>query len=103
MVACCAHFKYYKKLLFSTDTDVLYIGLLLVNHYVYDMYVQLSHITSPEMRVLQLDLAGDPDPALYPTRPKGMCSADTVYMQWVSFFAGFGKATIIRHFLRMPG
>ena len=69
MVACCAHFKYYKKLLFSPDTDVLHIGLPLVNHYVYDMYVQLSHITSLEMRILhinqlQLDLAGDPDPAL---------------------------------------
>ena len=89
-----------RKLLFSPDTDVYHIGLPLLNPYLYDVYVQLSPITSPELRLLhlnqlQLDLAGDPDLALV---PQGLCGADTVYMQWVSFFAGFGKATIMRHF-----
>ena len=58
-----------KKLLFSPDTDVYHIGLSLDFHGGYDIYVQLSSMTSPELRLLHfnhllLSLATDPDLAL---------------------------------------
>ena len=85
-----------------------YVGLPLVNHYVFDVYVQISPITSPEMRILhinqlQLDLAGDLDLALV---PPGLTAwvVQTLFIcsgcDFVSFFVGFapGNATIMRHF-----
>ena len=69
------------KLLFSPDTDVYHIGLPLLNPYLYDVYVQLSPMTSPELKLLhlnqlQLDLAGDLNITLV---PPGLCGVDTVY------------------------
>ena len=92
--------------LFSPDTDVYHIGLPLLNSYVHDVYVQLSPMTSPELRLLhlnqvQLDLAGDPDLALVPPGLRA-CVVQTLFIcsgcDYLSFFAGFGKATIMRHF-----
>ena len=58
-----------KKLLFSPDTDVYHIGCLLEFQGGYDIYVQLSSMPSPELRLLHfnspiLSLATDPDLAM---------------------------------------
>ena len=55
----------------SPDTDVYHIGLPLLNPVIYDVYVQLSPLTSPEPRLLRLNelhqsLCSDPDLALVP-------------------------------------
>ena len=68
----------------SPDTDVYHIGLPLLNHYEYDVYVQLSPITSPEVRLLhlnqlQLALAGDPDLALVPPGLRA-CVVQTLFI-----------------------
>ena len=60
-----------KKLLFSPDTDVYHIGLSLDIPAGCDIYVQLSSMSSPELRLLHfnnllLSLDGDPDLALVP-------------------------------------
>ena len=41
-----------KKLFFSPDTDVYHIGRLLEFQGCYDMYVQSSSMSSPELRLL---------------------------------------------------
>ena len=57
-----------KKLFFSPDTDVYHIGRPLEFQKGYDIYVQLSSMPSPELKLLFnslfLSLATDPDLAM---------------------------------------
>ena len=60
-----------KKLLYSPDTDVYHIGLSVVDPSVHDVYVQLSSVSSPELRLLHLNkllhsFRDDPDLSLVP-------------------------------------
>ena len=72
----------HKKLLYSPDTDVYHIGLTLIDPSVHDVYVQLSNISSPELRLLHLNqlLRDDPDLSLVPIVLRPL---DTVHMQWL--------------------
>ena len=75
-----------RKLLFSPDTDVYHVGLALVNPDRFDVYVQLSPASSPELRLLHLnqllvDLnAADPDLALVPPGLRPLCATDAVHL-----------------------
>lgn len=95
-----------RKLVFSPDTDVYHIGLPLLNSYTFDVYVQLCPASSPELKLfhlnqLHLALAADPDLATVP--PDLQASVlQTLFIcngcDYLSFFAGFGKATMMKHF-----
>ena len=97
-----------KKLLFSTEADGYHIGLPLLDFNKYDVYVQLSPITSCEQMFLHLNqlheaLNADPDLALVPIGLRAnvlqtlfICSG----CDYISFFAGFGKATVMKHFFQ---
>ena len=50
--------------MYSPDTDVYHIGLTLLDPSVHDVYVQLSNISSVELRLLQLLLSFRDDPDL---------------------------------------
>ena len=95
-----------RKLIFSPDTDVYHIGLTLLDPQQQDVYVQLSPANSLDIRLLHLNgvlksLEDDPDLALVPMPwpPKVL---QTLFIctgcDYVSFFAGIGKATFMRHF-----
>ena len=98
-----------KKLLYSPDTDVYHIGLVLLGRYPQsDVFIQLSAISSPEKKLLHLNslcssLSGDPDLAIIPSEihPKVL---QTLFVctgcDYVSFFAGLGKATFLRNFFQ---
>lgn len=80
----------------------------LSNHPMQDVYVQLSPLSSPELRLLHLnslysDLAGDPDLALIPEeiRPKLLQSVFICTgCDYISFFSGIGKAAFLRIFFQ---
>lgn len=88
-----------RKLLFSPDTDVYHIGLPLVNPDRFDVYVQLSPASSPELRLLHLnqlhlDLAADPDIALVPPGLRA-CDLQTLFIcsgcDYVPFMLGLER------------
>ena len=98
-----------KKLLYSPDTDVYHIGLALLGRYPQsDVFIQLSAISSPEKKLLHLNslcnsLSGDLDLAIIPSEihPKVLqalfvCTG----CDYISFFAGLGKATFLRNFFQ---
>ena len=91
-----------RKPLFSSDTDVYHVSLPLLNS-VCVRPTQPHNITRAEATPpeLQLDHAGDPDLALVPPGLRA-CVVQTLCIcsgcDCVSFFAGFGKVTIMRHF-----
>ena len=67
------HSSGHKKLLCSPNTDVYQIGLTLIDPSVHDVYVQLSNISSQELRLrllplneLLLSFRDDPDLSLLP-------------------------------------
>ena len=90
-----------KKLLFSPSPN--HIGLSL------DIpagCVQLSSMSSPELRLLHfnnllLSLNGDPDLALVPPTQRPRILQTLFLCDYISFFVGLGKATIMRHFFRI--
>ena len=97
-----------KKLLYSPDTDVYHIGLTLIEPSVHDVYVQLSNISSPELRLLHFNqllqsFRDDPDLSLVPMvlRPLVL---QTLFIcsgcDYISFFVGLGKTTIMKHFFQ---
>ena len=49
------HSSGHKKLLYPSNTDVYHIGLTLIDSSVHDVYVQLSNISSLELRLLHLN------------------------------------------------
>ena len=97
-----------KKLLHSPDTDVYHIGLTLIDPSIDDVYVQLSNMSSPEIRLLHRNqllsgLSDDPDLSLVPNvlRPLVL---QTLFIcsgcDYISYFVGLGKATIMKHFFQ---
>ena len=102
------HSSGHKKLLYSPDTDVYHIGLTLIDPSVHDVYVQLSNISSQELRLLHLNklllsFKDDPDLSLLPLllRPRVL---QTLFIcsgcDYISFFVGLGKTTIMKHFFQ---
>ena len=85
--SCCTHLN-------------THIGLILIDSSVHDVYVQLSNISSPELRLLHLNqlLLSLIDLSLVP-RPSVL---QTLFISsgcdYISFFVGLGKATIMKHF-----
>ena len=92
-----------RKIVCSPDTDVFHIGLPLIGTQL-DVYVQISTFTSPDTRLLHLNLlrsalAGDPDLAPAPANqlPKMLQTAFiSTGCDYISFFSGLGKATFLR-------
>ena len=90
----------HKKLLYSPDTDVYHIGLTLIDPSVHDVYVQLSNISSPELRLLHLNkllhsFRDDPDLSLVPLALRPLV-LQTLFICSGSFsFFGPGKVTIM--------
>lgn len=100
-----------KKLLISPDTDVYHIGLPLCNYDECVVYVQVSVLTSPNIRLLHLnklhnDLRADPGLALVPIDLRDRI-VQTLFIcggcDYVSKFMGFGKVGIMKFFLRIHG
>ena len=98
----------HKKFLYSPDTDVYHIGLTLIDPCVQDVYVQLSNISSPELKLLHLNqlihnFRNDPDLSLVP-QPLIPRVIQTLFIgsgcDYISFFVGLGKATIMKHFFQ---
>ncbi len=97
-----------RKLVYSPDTDVYHIGLPVVCSTGHDVYVQLSTLTSPDVRLLHLrtlcsSLAHDPDLASTPEtiRPSLLQSLFICTgCDYISFFAGIGKASFLRVFFQ---
>ena len=96
----------HKKLVVSPDTDVYNIGIALLKLELFDVFVQLIPINSLEKKLLHLNslhkaLLHDHDLALIPEllRTKVL---QTLFIcsgcDYVSFFAGMGKVTMMRHF-----
>ena len=95
-----------KKLVFSPDTDVYHIGLPFLRPDLHDVYVQLSSVSSLDVRLLHLNylhqaLNSDPYLAFVPSNLHGRV-LQTLYIcsgcDYISFFAGIGKTTMMRHF-----
>ena len=102
------HSAGHKKLLFSPDTDVYHIGLTVISPSECDVYVQLSPLSSVELRLLYLNtlllaLQSDPDLALVSPglRPWVL---QTLFIgtrcDHISFFAGRRKTTMMKHFFQ---
>ena len=75
---------------------------------VHDVYVQLSNFSSPELRLLHLNqlllsLTHDPDLSLVPLEIRPLV-LQTLFISsgcdYISFFVGLGKATIMKHFFQ---
>ena len=74
----------HKKLLYSPDTDVYHIGFTLIDPSVHDVYVQLSNISSQELRLLHfnqllLSFRDDADLSLLPL-PLRPCVLQTLFI-----------------------
>ena len=97
-----------RKLVCSPDTDVYHIGLPIIQSSQQNVFIQLSKLASPEVRLLHLnhlcsDLAGDPDLALtseeiQPNLLQSLfiCTG----CDYISFFSGIGKASFLRIFFQ---
>ena len=95
----------HKKLLYSADTNVYHIGLTLIDLSLYDVYVQLSNISSPELRLVHLNqlldnFKSDPDLSLVP-QPLILQIIQTLFVCSGYFIlVELGKATIMKHFFQ---
>ena len=87
-----------KKLFFSPDTDVYHIGCLLEFQGGYDIYVQLSSMSSPELRLLYfnsllLSLATDTDLAMVSVQRSHVLQTLFICSRcdYISFLLGSGR------------
>lgn len=105
----CMHSQGYRKLIFSPDTDVYHIGLMVISLILdTQVIVQLSQDHSEGARLLCLNtlldaLSNDPDLAdIAPNlRPQAMQSLYfSTGCNYVSFFTGIGKASFMSTFFQ---
>ena len=95
-------------LVVSADTDVYIIGLTLLCAIDKDIIVQISKISSQELKLLSLKnlteaIHNDPDMASVPL-PTRLDVVQTLFVvtgcDYTSFFSGIGKATFLKHFFQ---
>lgn len=94
-----------KLLVYSPDTDVLHIALLMVNPLTMDVYIQTNKLGQPRTYIsitkLTSALSRDPDLAGIPQedRPKVLVSLYALSgTDFTSFFMGHGKVTFMKVF-----